>query len=94
MSRAGASLGVPPEWDMDATSAEARPIVLRGFEDGCAAVLVVELRRHSGHKRLTDRRWVRALVSGTGSSVQPHLERGLDMALTTQIQTSLSGYTV
>ena len=46
----GDELGIPPEWDTDATSAEARPVVLR-FGDGCAALLVVELRRHSRRLR-------------------------------------------
>ena len=47
----GGELGAPPEWDTDATSAEARPVVLR-FEGGCAAVVVVvELRRHSRRLR-------------------------------------------
>ena len=46
----GGELGVPPERDTDATSAEARPVVLR-FGDGCAAELVVELRRQSRRLR-------------------------------------------
>jgi len=40
-SRQG-GLGVAPKWDWNMTSAEAKPVVLC-FEDGCAAVLVVEL---------------------------------------------------
>ena len=43
--------GVPPEWDTDATSAEASATVLRLGEAGAAAVLVVELRRHSRRLR-------------------------------------------
>lgn len=39
-------LGAPPEWDTDATSAEAGPVLLR-FEDGCSIVLVVELSIYS-----------------------------------------------
>jgi hypothetical protein len=43
--------GVPPEWDTDATSAEARPMVLRLGETGAADVLMVELRCQSRRLR-------------------------------------------
>jgi hypothetical protein len=41
----GNAVKLPPELDTDATSADARPVVLR-LGEGTALELVVELRRH------------------------------------------------